>query len=117
MIIAVTGGRDYDNVSLVEDTLNHIHDMTPITLLVHGSAKGADYLAARWATLHLINQVPFQANWDKHGKSAGPKRNALMLSYPNIELLISFPGGRGTQDCTNRAIALGIRVIKIPEGK
>jgi hypothetical protein len=45
-IVLVCGGRDYEDDRHVSDVLCAIHKACPITLLVHGGAKGADTLAA-----------------------------------------------------------------------
>lgn len=62
----------------------------------------------------------FTADWDKHGKSAGPIRNQAMLSGTIgdlADLLIAFPGGRGTEDCIRQADLLGIPLLEVPRGQ
>jgi hypothetical protein len=59
------------------------------------------------------------ADWDSHGKAAGPMRNRTMLAgvnspVSNADLLIAFKGGRGTADCVRQARELGIPVIEVP---
>jgi acyl-CoA synthetase (NDP forming) len=56
----------------------------------------------------------FPANWKKHGKSAGPIRNQLMLDVGKPDLVIAFPGGSGTADMIRRARKAGVPVKEIP---
>ena len=52
----------------------------------------------------------FFADWDTHGRSAGPIRNQEMVdTHPN--LCVAFPGGAGTANCTRLAKMAGIKII------
>jgi hypothetical protein len=108
MIILVCGGRDFTDYQMVCDTLSNIPD---ITRVVHGDARGADTLAGMWARANKITEAPYPANWTLHGKSAGPKRNQQMLDSEPVDMVVSFPGGRGTADMVRRATQKGIPVI------
>ena len=75
MRMLACGGRDYSDAARVNATLDAIHAKTPVTLLINGGARGADYLAHMWATTRAIDTRIFKADWKTHGKSAGPIRN------------------------------------------
>lgn len=108
MRFGVTGGRDYDDVTTVADVLSAL----PNAVLVHGAASGADTLAARhWAGLGRPTE-PHPADWTTHGKAAGPLRNQEMVDS-HLDLLIAFPGGRGTADMVRRAEAAGVPVRRV----
>lgn len=47
-------------------------------LLFRGGARGADALGERYAEENGFKTERYPANWDKYGKSAGPKRNEQM---------------------------------------
>lgn len=121
MIVVVTGGRDYEDAATVEETLDTLHAANPIATLYHGGARGADRLANVWAHRRGVHAVRFAADWMRHGKAAGPLRNAAMLRDAHawakerrrLVLLVAFPGGRGTADCTRQAQALGITVSHV----
>jgi hypothetical protein len=84
-------------------------------VLVHGAASGADAMAGRWAGANGVSVTTFPADWNRYGRSAGPRRNQAMVdSEP--DLVVAFPGGRGTADMVRRAEAAGIRVLKITRG-
>lgn len=114
--IAVTGGRNLSDQKLVADTLSKVYDETPFTILVHGGAKGADHLSARWAldSRCEVSAIMFRAEWKAHGRGAGPKRNETMLAVTEPFLLVAFKGGTGTADCVRRAREKNIRVLEVP---
>lgn len=110
MRVLVCGGRDYDDWLHVNVTLSGMDP--PITHLAEGGAPGADYLAAQWAERHPeVLHYTFPADWGRYGRGAGPRRNATMLAEFEPDLVVAFPGGRGTTDMTRKATAAGVRVI------
>lgn len=112
-VVLVTGGRDYTNIAFVWYTLDQIHKKTPITLLVQGGATGADSLAEGWAIERVVpwKEYPVtKSDWKKLGKKAGPLRNRRMLEIEKPDLVVAFPGGRGTADCKKQAKELKIPV-------
>lgn len=111
MILAVTGGRDFNDFELISRTLYAIHRETPITLLVHGDCPtGAGHYAAAWAEWNAVPHTGnrYRADWKTYGKSAGPRRNWQMLVNEGVTRLVAFPGGRGTTGCVKMARELGI---------
>lgn len=112
MKILVCGGRDFANESAVINFLFRIDDERPITSIIHGGAKGADELAGRTAQLLQIPCTVFKANWERDGKAAGPIRNQRMLDEGKPNLVVAFPGGKGTADMVRRARAKGVEVIE-----
>jgi hypothetical protein len=114
--VIVCGGRDYMDWDAGFAALDKIHAETPIEFVFHGNARGADSIASAWASEPMrarrgVRNCPCPAQWAKHGKSAGPKRNQAMLGN-GIDLVIAFPGGRGTADMVRRARAAGVSVVE-----
>ena len=111
MIVFVTGGRDYDRQDIVDFALSRLNMKTPITLVCHGSCPygGADALAERWAQEHEVPYVGVPAEFKKYGRKAGPMRNARVLKEYTPDLVVHFPGGRGTADALRKATAAGIK--------
>ncbi len=109
MKILVCGGRDYADRERVYDALDAAHRRNRITELIHGAAPGADILAGEWAEERKVACKPFPADWRKHGKSAGPRRNQQMLEY-GPEGVIALPGGSGTRDMVMRAMLAKVPV-------
>lgn len=110
MRILVCGGRDYSDVTRVCNALNKAHAKSPITMLIHGAARGADNCAADWAVKRGIEVKQFPANWQEHGRAAGPMRNQAMLNFGMPDAVIAFPGGKGTADMVHRAELAGLKV-------
>jgi hypothetical protein len=109
MRVLVCGGRDYSDAQKVYDVLCGICP----TSIIHGNAAGADDLADSWAKANNVPVIPFPADWGTFGKQAGPIRNQQMLDKGAPELVVAFPGGRGTADMVRRAEAAGIEVRKV----
>ena len=115
MRLLVCGGRDYDNKDLMRRILQQFYG--GIDVLIHGAAKGADMLANE--TFQELNDFaniePYPANWTTYGKSAGPIRNRQMLEEGKPDLVLAFPGGKGTRDMINQAKKAGIPVLQVLE--
>ena len=112
MKILVTGGRDFDQADVVNQTLDELHAQTPITLLVHGAAKGADRLAAAWAATNGVPEHASKPNYGRYGRGAGLKNNDDMLAT-QPDLVVAFPGGKGTADMVRRARNAGLKVQQV----
>lgn len=108
------GGRDFDYETIVWELLTFWHEgpRGRITTIICGGAKGADTHAESWGALYP--EVPvevYPAEWSKHGRSAGPIRNRQMLEEGKPDLVIAFPGDRGTAGMIKLAKAADVEVI------
>lgn len=108
--IAVCGGREFSDWELVREALDSVRKDPGLDKLITGGCRGADKLAEDWANLNLVDLEVFEANWEQYGKSAGPIRNQEMLDLGKPDLLLAFPGGRGTSDMVKRALKSGIKI-------
>lgn len=77
-----------------------------VTEVVCGMAKGADQLGGKWAYQNGIPVKKFPADWDKHGKAAGPIRNAEMGQYADAAIIFIWDGSRGSADMERKMRAL-----------
>ena len=126
MKVCVCGGRDYDDQEYIFSVLDDLHAEKPITLLIQGAQKrydkelkryvGADYHAKMWAKSRKVPFKEFKADWDKYGRSAGPKRNEKMAKESGMQLCVAFPRengtwGNGTVDMIGRARQMNVPVI------
>jgi hypothetical protein len=102
----------------VYEALDELHRLMQITLMGHGAAPGADTLCRCWAERRGVTHTGarFKAEWTRYGKAAGPIRNRQMLMDVDPCLVLSFPGDRGTLDCTRKAIAREIPCIVVFDG-
>lgn len=117
MRVLVCGGRDF---GLTKEEKNFIYGELIERLkqymslsIMQGGAKGVDSVAKDWADADLTTCITFSADWKKHGRAAGPIRNQQMLDEGKPDLVIAFPGGRGTADMVRRAKKVGVKVIEV----
>ena len=107
--IIVTGGRGYDDFNMVSDIL----DLFDIGAIIQGGANGADKLAREYAKLKHLEYTTVIAEWDKHGRAAGPIRNRQMLQMFPEAIVLAFPGGAGTDNCVKTAVELNMIVLRV----
>lgn len=121
--IIVCGGRDFNDNNFLMERLDSFRAYIKrefneeVVKIIHGGARGADSLAASYAFAlsqcgYNIEQQEFPAQWHVHGKSAGPKRNQIMLDQ-NPDYVIGFEGGRGTNHMLSIARAKGTKTFHI----
>lgn len=109
--VLVCGGRDYTDYDAVCRVLDAIHADRKIAAVIHGNSRGADSLAHRWAIGRRVGGWACPANWSRDGKRAGPLRNQRMLGH-KPDMVLAFPGGRGTADMIRRAEKAGVPVVR-----
>ena len=112
MRVLVCGGRDYRDRDAVYRELDAL--LPQMGALMSGGAPGADTLAWDWGWSRNFHCERYMADWKTHGRAAGPIRNQRMLDEGKPDLVVAFPGGRGTADMVRRAEAAGIKVKRVP---
>lgn len=80
--------------------------------IVQGGATGADTLARLWAEENNVSCVTMHADWKREGRLAGIKRNQAMIDQHKPDMVLQFPGGKGTADMVKRARKSDIPVVK-----
>ncbi len=115
MRVLVCGGRDYCDSSTVWGRLDELRRSVPLgtMMVIQGGATGADQIAREWCGAREVPYDNFAADWNAYGKAAGPMRNQRMLDQGRPDLVLAFPGGRGTADMMRRAKTAGVRVVEI----
>lgn len=113
MRVLVCGGRNYHDAEKVFAVLDKLHEQAGIDCIIQGGANGADLLAADWTHERGVFSTTFLADWENQGRFAGPARNQRMIDEGNPDLVIAFPGGRGTADMMRKARKAGIKVVEI----
>lgn len=108
------GGRDFEDMDLLAKTIRSVLEKRRIFAIWHGNASGADTVVDMWVRQNYpdIKVFPVPADWKKHGRAAGPIRNRVMLGN-KIDLVIAFPGGRGTADMIKAARERGVEVLEV----
>ena len=99
MKVLVCGGRKYNNRERLFQMLDEIHAETPIGLIIHGDATGADTLAGEWANERNVSFLTYPIEPGEDGFA----RNTRMLHASDPDIVMYFPGGNGTSDMVAKA--------------
>ena len=111
MRVLVCESRHFNDPELMKDILKQYD----IRTVIEGEARGADTLARQYAERHGLDVMAFPADWNKHGRVAGPIRNLQMLREGKPDMAVAFrgPNSRGTQNMINQARKAGVETVVI----
>ena len=115
MRVLVCGGRNYHNKTFIFKILDDLKQNNVVDCIIEGNASGADRIAGYWARSNKITNIKFMADWENLGVAAGPVRNRQMLIEGKPDLVIAFPGGRGTANMISQAKKFNVEVIIFDE--
>ena len=83
--LLVAGSRDFNNYTEMCNVLNFLLkkqvEQNNKIVIVSGGARGADSLAEKYADEHNYEKHIILADWNKHGRSAGYRRNEEMHNF------------------------------------
>lgn len=89
--VLVCGSRTFSDAIAISTVLDGISTLKGgRVMIIHGAAKGADYIAGAWAEARGKPQTPFAANWTQYGKRAGFLRNTQMLEEGKPDVVWAF---------------------------
>jgi hypothetical protein len=123
LVIAAGGGRDlaWPQQRVAAELLARSGGRL-VHLLLHGGARGADAAIGRAAQQLGWSALVMPAQWQLHGRAAGPIRNRELLeqavdravshSSPGSlasVLVVAFPGGAGTASLVREARRMASR--------
>ena len=114
MKLAVIGSRSFCSYEWLEQCLLRSFRVSDIEAVISGGARGADALAARFASCHGIPLVILRADWKTHGKKAGPMRNSEIVARADAVAAFWDGSSAGTRDTIAKARAAGRRVFVFP---
>lgn len=99
--IAIIGSRDYPNPDCVVD---FVKSLPGDHVIVSGGARGVDSVAEGAARAAGLAVDVVYADWDAHGRRAGPIRNAEIVA--RSDRLVAFWNGhsRGTLNTVVQAV-------------
>lgn len=119
MKLIIAGGRDYENRDFIFKRIDILRNGFEVTEIVSGRGFkfdrdrriyiGADFFGEEYAKERGLALKTMPADWDKHGKIAGPIRNCQMAKYANAAAL--FPGGKGTENMFKEAQKHGLMIF------
>lgn len=91
MKLIIAGSRDlFIKTDLIHKLI--IEHKLEVTEVVSGAATGVDKCGESYANKYGISIKQFPANWNLHGKAAGPTRNRLMAKYADSAMVIMRKG-------------------------
>jgi len=105
--ICIAGSRHLTNTKQISEILfKHLWGKEKETIIINGGCpQGVDYIAASLARQkHMLIQF-FDADWDEHGKAAGPIRNKEMAEVADELILIWDGRSLGSASMKNEALA------------
>jgi hypothetical protein len=108
----ICGSRNFKDRVMLNRALNALILHPRDAVIIHGDCSGVDRMAGQWGDEHGAKVNPVPADWAGHGMSAGPIRNGLMLEL-KPDVVIAFPGGKGTQNMINQARLRRVVTIQV----
>ena len=116
--VVVAGCRDYNNYDEAKQHIDFcISDIRKkyTIIFVSGGCRGADMLGEQYAKQNGYKIERYPAEWDKYGKSAGPKRNKKMAEAADYIICFWDFKSKGTKTMINYAQEFNkpIRIKKI----
>jgi YspA, cpYpsA-related SLOG family len=118
MRLLVCGSRTWTDQARLRHVLDQLvseHSDGQVVTVIEGDARGADRLAGQLARERGWRLERYPADWTRHGRAAGFRRNARMLQQGRPDLVVAFTvgplaGSRGTADMVRRARVAGVPV-------
>jgi len=114
--VLVCGSRYFEDWFTVIDVLDAVDEQIgEITHIISGGAKGADSLGKRYAKVNKIPFTEYPADWETHGRAAGPIRNKQMLVEGKPDVVVAFDNsGPGTKDMIRQSYEVdGLEVLVV----
>ncbi len=98
--VVIAGCRDYNNYQeakeYIDYCLSNIRKENEI-IIVSGGACGADIIGEQYAKENGFMVEKYPADWQKYGRSAGPKRNKQMAEICDYVICFWDKKSRGTK--------------------
>jgi hypothetical protein len=104
----IAGMRDFTNYTEVARAIKL--SGFAISEVVSGLAPGVDHSGEIWAADNEIPVMGFKADWNAHGKAAGPMRNRQMAQYAEALVAVWDGKSRGTKNMIDEANKRGLRI-------
>ena len=129
--VLVCGDRNWSDEYIVIQTLSGLLHEQIVSygklIIIEGCAPGADNVACHFldgCSVHAshdeVKHRHFPANWDRYGRSAGPRRNIQMLEKGKPDVVYAFHDNlaksKGTKHMVKIAKEAGVPVYLVSHG-
>lgn len=111
--IIVAGTRTFDDYPLLSAWIDSLQVSYGDITIISGAAPGADRLAELYAERNEVPIKVYPADWNRHGRAAGPLRNQQMCEVGDALLAFWDGQSRGTANMIKLAEAKGIPVYLV----
>lgn len=118
--VGISGSRAITDVPFIYKTLDYYLSQLLLkyeVVLVHGNAKGVDYIANDWAVSKGLDIIIFEPEYDKFPPKVAPiKRNEQIVAESDVLLAITT-GSNGTASTIKMALKKEIptKIVKYEE--
>lgn len=109
--LAVIGSRTFNDMSLLIEHMAEACSVFDVSAVVSGGAKGADSLAAEYASSQGLPVQVFKPDLAQFGRGAGPIRNKAIVNAADVVLAFWDGKSKGTKHALNYAKQIGKHVI------
>lgn len=113
--VAVAGCRHYEDYcaakKYIDFCISEIRKKYTL-IFVSGGCRGADSLGERYAAENGFETEIYPADWEKYGRSAGPKRNKKIAEISDYIICFWDGESRGTKSLLSFAEKYG-KPVKI----
>ena len=119
--VIVCGSRNYSDFDESFKVLLRLFgQVLPDVEIVSGTCRGGDMCGEHFASVCGLPVSRFPADWNRFGKSAGPRRNEQMLQYAlqaNAFVVAFWDGAsKGTRNMVQIARQAGVPVCVVKPG-
>ena len=112
--VVIGGCRDYSDYVFFKSHLDEILKNEKKRLISSGHCSGVDLRGERYAEENGFKVERYLADWEKYGRSAGPRRNKQMAEVSDYVICFWDKKSRGTASMITFAKSLGKKVnVKI----
>lgn len=110
--VAIVGSRDYPDLDAVRV---YVAALPAGTVVVSGGAIGVDTVAEQAARARGLEVIVHKPDWNRYGKSAGFRRNTLIVADADEVVAFQYNRSRGTQNSIDTARKMNKPVTVIDE--
>lgn len=107
--VVVAGSRSIEDYDAVKEAIEN--SGFDIDVIVSGGARGVDRMGEIYGKENAIPVQICPADWDKHGKVAGLKRNEKMADYASALVAVWDGESSGTEHMIQQAYNRNMPIV------